>query len=71
MFKAMILLTKKPEMSADEFRHWLLDEDTDASRHVRERVGGDPTADLRRVGVHEGLLGIEPELGDRVGRRVR
>lgn len=26
MFKAMILLTKKPEMSADEFRHWLLDE---------------------------------------------
>ncbi|MCU0506409.1 MAG: EthD family reductase [Chloroflexi bacterium] len=26
MFKAMILLTKKPEMTAEEFRHWLLDE---------------------------------------------
>jgi uncharacterized protein (TIGR02118 family) len=26
MFKAMILLTKKPEMTSAEFRHWLLDE---------------------------------------------
>jgi uncharacterized protein (TIGR02118 family) len=26
MFKAMILLTKKPEMTAAEFRHWLLEE---------------------------------------------
>ena len=26
MFKAMILLTRKPDMSPAEFRHWLLDE---------------------------------------------
>jgi len=26
MFKAMILLTRKPEMSRADFRHWLLDE---------------------------------------------
>ena len=26
MFKAMILLTRKPEMSREEFRAWLLDE---------------------------------------------
>jgi uncharacterized protein (TIGR02118 family) len=26
MFKAMILLTKRPETTSAEFRHWLLDE---------------------------------------------
>jgi uncharacterized protein (TIGR02118 family) len=26
MFKAMILLTKRPETTPEEFRHWLLDE---------------------------------------------